>query len=93
MWSATNALRVALKSQGTQVVGLLVGMIDTPMSARWDFPKVSAESVVTKTYDGLAAGLIKILADESTQQLKSLLSMKGEELYPVMEEQLRGFIP
>jgi NAD(P)-dependent dehydrogenase (short-subunit alcohol dehydrogenase family) len=34
MWSATNALRFALQGQGTQVVGLLVGMVDTPMSAR-----------------------------------------------------------
>ena len=44
MWSATNALRAALRVQGTQVIGLLVGMVDTPMTARWDVPKVSATS-------------------------------------------------
>jgi NAD(P)-dependent dehydrogenase (short-subunit alcohol dehydrogenase family) len=33
MWSATNGLRFQLQSQNVQVIGLLVGMIDTPMSA------------------------------------------------------------
>ena len=93
MWSATNALRVTLKSQRTQVIGLLVGMVDTPMSARWDVPKVSAASVVEKAYDGIADGSMEILADEATQGLKAQLSMKGEELYPWMDEQLQGFVP
>ena len=92
MWSATNALRPLLKSQGTQVIGLLVGMIDTPMTARWDFPKVSAASVVEKAYDGIADGLLEILADDSTLGLKASLSTKGEELYPWMEEQLKAFV-
>lgn len=93
MWSATNALRAALDSQGTQVVGLLVGMVDTPMSSRWDIPKVSAESVVDKAYDGIAAGLIEILADEMTQGIKLQLSTKAEDFYPWVHEQLRAFIP
>ena len=93
MWSATNALRAALKSQRTQVIGLLVGMIDTPMTARWDIPKVTAASVVEKAYDGIADGSIEILADEATQELKARLSVKGEELYPWMDEQLQGFVP
>jgi NAD(P)-dependent dehydrogenase (short-subunit alcohol dehydrogenase family) len=46
MWSATNGLRFQLQEQNTQVIGLLVGMVDTPMSARWDVPKVTAASVV-----------------------------------------------
>jgi len=93
MWSATNALRAALQGQRTQVVGLLVGMIDTPMTARWDFPKVSPESVVDKAYDGIAAGLIEILADDFTQDLKTRLSTKAEEFYPWIHEQLAGFEP
>ena len=93
MWSATNSLRVALKPQGTQVIGLLVGMIDTPMTARWDVPKVSAASVVEKAYDGIANGAMEILADDSAKELKTRLSIKGEELYPWMDEQLQGFVP
>jgi NAD(P)-dependent dehydrogenase (short-subunit alcohol dehydrogenase family) len=92
MWSATNALRVRLRGQGTQVIGLLVGMVDTPMSARWDVPKVSAASVVARAYDGVADGSIEVLADETTRDLKSRLSTKAEEFYPWLDEQLRAFV-
>lgn len=93
MWSATNSLRNALASQGTQVIGLLVGMVDTPMTQQWDVPKVSAASVVDKAYDGIADGAVEILADDAALLLKSRLSVKGEELYPWMAEQLQGFVP
>lgn len=93
MWSATNGLRFQLEAQNTQVIGLLVGMIDTPMSSRWDVPKVSAASVVAQAYDGVADGAMEILADEPTRGLKSMLSMKGEELYPMLHEQLAWFKP
>ncbi|WP_172122229.1 MULTISPECIES: SDR family oxidoreductase [unclassified Devosia] len=93
MWAATNGLRSQLQGQNTQVVGLLVGMIDTPMSSRWDVPKVTAASVVAQAYDGIAAGALEILADEPTRGLKSMLNMKGEQLYPMLQEQLASFIP
>jgi hypothetical protein len=70
----------------------------------WSFPiaetrgcglklEVSAASVVDKAYDGVADGSIEILADVPTRELKSRLSMKGEERYPWMDEQLRAFVP
>lgn len=93
LWSATNALRMTLKGQGIQVIGLLVGMVDTPMTKRWDIPKVSAESVVAKAYDGITDGSLEILADDSSQLLKSRLNVKGEELYPWMAELLQAFEP
>jgi NAD(P)-dependent dehydrogenase (short-subunit alcohol dehydrogenase family) len=93
MWSATNGLRFQLQDQKTQVIGLLVGMIDTPMSSRWDVPKVSAASVVAQAYDGVADGAMEILADETTRGLKSMLSLKGEELYPMLHAQLASFKP
>jgi short-subunit dehydrogenase len=92
MWSATNALRVQLRGQGTQVTGLLVGMVDTPMSEKWDVPKVSAASVVTQAYDGVVAGALEVLADEPTRDLKSRLSTPAEQLYPWFDEQLAGFV-
>jgi NAD(P)-dependent dehydrogenase (short-subunit alcohol dehydrogenase family) len=93
MWSATNALRVQLRGQGTQVIALQVGMVDTPMAARWDVPKVSAASVVAQAYDGVADGSIEVLADESTRELKSRLSMKAEEFYPWLDELIGSFVP
>ncbi|GAA3793341.1 SDR family oxidoreductase [Amycolatopsis tucumanensis] len=92
MWSATNALRVQLRGQGTHVIGLLVGMIDTPMTAGWDVPKVTAASVVAQAYDGVANGALEVLADEPTRELKSRLSTKAEELYPWLDEQLAALV-
>jgi NAD(P)-dependent dehydrogenase (short-subunit alcohol dehydrogenase family) len=93
LWSATNALRFALRAQGTQVVALLVGMIDTPMSARWDVPKVSPADVVAQAYDAIANGSIEVLADDQTRYLKSRLNTPAEELYPWLDEQLATFVP
>jgi NAD(P)-dependent dehydrogenase (short-subunit alcohol dehydrogenase family) len=88
MWSATNALRIQLRGQGTQVVGLLVGMIDTPMTAGWEVPKVSPASVVAQAYDAVGDGSLEVLADEVTRDLKSRLNTRGEELYPWLDEQI-----
>ncbi|GAB2571345.1 SDR family oxidoreductase [Microlunatus antarcticus] len=88
MWSATNALRLQLRGQGTHVVGLLVGMIDTPMTAGWDVPKVTPESVVAQAYDAVGDGTLEVLADEVTRDLKSRLNTRGEELYPWLDEQV-----
>lgn len=93
LWAATNALRLALEQQGTHVVGVLVGMIDTPMSARWDVPKVSPADVVAQTFDGIASGALEILADDEARQLKAALSTPAEQLYPFLHEQLRSFVP
>lgn len=79
-WSATNGLRTELAAQGTTVTGVLVGMIDTAMGARFDVPKVSPESVVAQAYDGAVAGAFEVLADEDTRMVKGLLSRPAEDL-------------
>ncbi|MFD2795931.1 SDR family oxidoreductase [Promicromonospora vindobonensis] len=93
MWSATNGLRLQLRAQGTHVIGLLVGMVDTPMTQRWDVPKVSAESVVAQAYDGVADGALEVLADEPTRDLRSRMGTRAEELYPWLDDQLGAFVP
>ncbi|MEU4365033.1 SDR family oxidoreductase [Promicromonospora sp. NPDC023987] len=93
MWSATNGLRLQLRAQGTHVIGLLVGMVDTPMTQRWDVPKVSAESVVAQAYDGVADGALEVLADEPTRDLRSRMGTRAEELYPWLDAQLGAFVP
>jgi len=90
MWSATNALRIQLRGQGTHVVGLLVGMIDTPMTAGWEVPKVTPASVVAQAYDAVGDGSLEVLADDVTRDLKSRLNTRGEELYPWLDEQIAG---
>jgi NAD(P)-dependent dehydrogenase (short-subunit alcohol dehydrogenase family) len=91
-WSATNGLRVELAAQGTTVTGVLVGMVDTAMSARWEMPKVSAASVVAQAYDGAVRGAWEVLADDDTRMVKSLLGGPAEELGAAIAEAMRDFV-
>ncbi len=82
VWAMTNALRVELAEQGTQVTGLHMASTDTDMMAGFDVPKNSPEEVVTAALGGLEAGALEVLADETTRALKATLSHDPAIAYP-----------
>lgn len=69
-WSLTNGLRIALSAQGTHVMGMHVGFIDTDLTRGIDFPKLQPDYVVERTYAALEAGQKEVLVDELTQKVK-----------------------
>lgn len=69
-WSLTNALRIELAAQKTQVLALHMGYVDTDLTHGFDVPKSSPEEIVKRALDGLEAGLDEVLADEITLQVK-----------------------
>jgi NAD(P)-dependent dehydrogenase (short-subunit alcohol dehydrogenase family) len=73
-WALTNSLRHELRGQGTQVLGMHVGYVDTDLTRGFDVPKSSPDVVVARTFDALEAGAEEILADEATRQVKQGLS-------------------
>jgi NAD(P)-dependent dehydrogenase (short-subunit alcohol dehydrogenase family) len=73
-WSLTNGLRNELRAQGTQVVGLHVGYMDTDMAALAPEPKASPDDVARQALDALEAGELEVLADEISRQVKAGLS-------------------
>lgn len=73
-WSLTNGLRTALKKQGTQVVGVHVGPVDTDMASQLTFPKVKPVEVVRQALSALEAGHPEVLVDDWTRQVKAGLS-------------------
>jgi NAD(P)-dependent dehydrogenase (short-subunit alcohol dehydrogenase family) len=83
-WSLTNALRVELAPQRTQVSSLHVGYMDTDMAAGVEAPKVSPESVVEATLEALRTGQPEVLADDASRFVKSQLSSGVEALYPAL---------
>jgi len=72
-WSATNAIRLELAGQGTLVVGVHAGYIDTDMAARVDAPKISPAEVVAQTLDAVRDGREEVLADQVTRDAKAAL--------------------
>ena len=73
-WSLTNWLRTGLRGQGTQVVGVHAGPIDTDMAKDLTLPKVTAEDVVRQTLSAIEAGRDEVITDEMTRQVKAGLS-------------------
>ena len=81
-WSLTNGIRVELAHQGTLVVAVHAGFIDTDMAALIDAPKISPESVAEQAFDAVEAGEIEVLADERSRSVKASLSRDHELIYP-----------
>lgn len=85
-WSVTDGLRLELAGQGTQVLALHMGLVDTDMSAWTNDQKVSAESVVTAALDGLERGELEVLADETARTVKASLASSPGDRYPQLTD-------
>jgi NAD(P)-dependent dehydrogenase (short-subunit alcohol dehydrogenase family) len=73
-WALTNGLRIELERQGTQVLGLHAGFIDTDLARNVDAPKSSPEAIVKATLEALERGEKQVLADEISRQVHRGLS-------------------
>src|SRR6266550_3327359 len=69
-WSFTNAARIVLKRQGTQVVGVYAGPVDTDMTAAIDLEKIPPATVATSALDALEADELEAPADEYSRAVK-----------------------
>ncbi len=85
-WALTNVLRTQLRGQGTQVVGVHAGYIDTDMVASVDAPKVSPDHVARVTVEGIVAGAEEVLADDISRYVKAALPNDLEAIYPDIQK-------
>lgn len=84
-WSVTNSLRLDLRPQGTLVVGVHCGFLDTDMTAGLEVPKLAPSSVVEQTLDAVRAGRYEVLADDLTVAVRAGLSNDDlTALYPAL---------
>ncbi|UOX86003.1 SDR family oxidoreductase [Amycolatopsis sp. FBCC-B4732] len=83
-WSLTNALRLELAPQKTQVTALHVGYMDTDMAKHVDGPKVDPAVVAGLALDGVEAGRFEVLADDVTRNVRAGLSGELPGLYPAL---------
>ena len=74
LWSLSNGLRNDLRAQGTHVMTLHMGFVDTDLTKGLEMPKSTPEEVVERTLQALEAGALEVLADDMTKQAKSALS-------------------
>lgn len=74
LWSLSNGLRNDLRAQGTHVMTLHMGFVDTDLTKGLEMPKSTPEEIVERTLQALEAGALEVLADDMTKQVKSALS-------------------
>jgi NAD(P)-dependent dehydrogenase (short-subunit alcohol dehydrogenase family) len=73
-WSFTNALRVDLRKDGIEVLGMHAGFIDTAMASGVDAEKTDPRQVAATTLLGLENGEQEVLVDGQARLVKGTLS-------------------
>lgn len=65
----TDAARIQLRAQGTKVLGVYAGYIDTDMATHIGSPKTSPMDVAKRTLESIEAGIDHVLADERAHEI------------------------
>ncbi len=73
-WSLTNALRLGLQDQGTKVLGVHCGYVDTDLSSWTDAPKITAGTVAEETINALLNDADETLLDKFTRATRDALA-------------------
>ncbi|MGI8430082.1 MAG: SDR family oxidoreductase [Solirubrobacteraceae bacterium] len=89
LWSMTNGIRIELRSQGTLVLGVHAGFIDTRQAIGFDGPKHAPADIAALVLDAIEGGQEEVLADEQTRKMKAALPRDQELIYPEVEKQWR----
>jgi NAD(P)-dependent dehydrogenase (short-subunit alcohol dehydrogenase family) len=83
----TEGVRIQLKSQGTQVVAVYAGFIDTDMAASFDREKTPPRQVAERTLDGIRNGLNDVHADERSEAIWQAVKNDPAGLHAQMQQQ------
>jgi NAD(P)-dependent dehydrogenase (short-subunit alcohol dehydrogenase family) len=82
LWSQTNSLRLELAPLGITVTGLHVGYVDTDMTAAVTAPKADPHDIAAQALDGIEAGALEVLADDTSRRVKAAMAGDLAALYP-----------
>ncbi|MCL8250041.1 SDR family oxidoreductase [Aeromicrobium fastidiosum] len=89
-WSLTDSTRLELADQGTQVVGVHMGLVDTDMTAGTDGPKISPASLAAAGLDAIESGADEVLGDDWAKLVKSGLTLSPSARYEQLFSALSG---
>lgn len=70
-WALSNGLRNELHGQGTQVVSVHAGYIDTDMVKDVDSPKSPPQDIAAAVLAGIEAGDSEVLSDDTSRHVKA----------------------
>jgi NAD(P)-dependent dehydrogenase (short-subunit alcohol dehydrogenase family) len=85
-WSMTNGIRIELRAQGTLVVGVHAGYVDTDMAAHVAGPKTRPEDVAGRTIEAMERGIEEVLVDKRAAEMRALLAADRTAVDAMMEQ-------
>ena len=80
-WVLTDSARLELAAQGTHVVAVHMGLVDTDMSSGLDAPKIAPSELANAALDAVESGAQEVLADEWSKFVKSGLTLDPSDRY------------
>lgn len=80
-WSLTDSTRIDLAAQGTHVVGVHMGLVDTDMAQGIEGSKISPAVLAAAGLDAIESGHSEVVADEWTQLVKGGLALDPSARY------------
>jgi NAD(P)-dependent dehydrogenase (short-subunit alcohol dehydrogenase family) len=91
--AVTDAIRIQLKAQGTQVIGVHAGFIDTDMAATINEAKTSPRQVAERSLDGIRNNLDHVHADDAAVEIWQATRTAPEQLAAEMQQAWRQGSP
>lgn len=85
-WMLTDSARLELAAQGTHVVGVHMGLVDTEMTQGMDAPKLAPATLAGAALDAVESGEQEVLGDEWATFVKAGLTLDPKRRY----EQILG---
>lgn len=85
-WALTDSTRLELAPQGTQVVAVHMGMVDTDMVSGMEAPKIAPSDLAGAALDAIESGADEVLGDDWAKFVKSGLTLDPKTRY----EQILG---
>ncbi len=87
--SLTQGARAELAAQGTAVVGVMPGAVDTDMTAGVDIPKMQPAEVVSAALDALEAGIEEVYPGDMATGVAQGLAADPK----AVEKEFAGYLP
>jgi NAD(P)-dependent dehydrogenase (short-subunit alcohol dehydrogenase family) len=89
-WVLTDSTRLELAAQGTHVVAVHMGLVDTDMAKGVEAPKIAPSHLASAVLDAIESGTQEVLADEWSKFVKSGLTLDPKERYAQIFAALGG---
>jgi NAD(P)-dependent dehydrogenase (short-subunit alcohol dehydrogenase family) len=77
----TEGVRIELRGQGTRVIAVHAGYIDTDLAAQINDVKANPDDVAASILEGIRNDQEEVLADERSYQIKSVLASNRQAFY------------